>query len=475
MTFSEPHAFDLTNKTQNIHVVGASGVEGTTVLLFLRREGFQNIVGHALCAKESFEKEILQSHGLQEPAQKNELLSRVRAAAVPLHCDTEYLSGVEEADIIFVPQSWELYPENARLASLRERLRNVMQLYVALAPCKTIGVTGSDGKTTTAHLIWHILLSAGKPAWLSGNYRHGPHMLAELSTLDPNGFLVLEISNRHLNFGLPKTPNIAVITNVTQNHLTEYKAFDEYIETKGRILGSGTVAVLNADNPITACYQNKRLANRFLFSKHLEVNGACVRGEEIWMQDECLLSLADMPLAGEHNVENVLAAVTAVKLLGLSSAEIKKGVRTFAAVKERLQSLGFVDERELINDLSGTSMESTRRGVKAFSGRPLAVVLGGSTKGVDYAPLAQTLKEQGVVVCGVESEVADALRTLGVPLSTFNTAREALEDAHKKTPRGGAILVSPAGAFFASRYLPQGLEAVISSLQWRVEKQAQAK
>jgi UDP-N-acetylmuramoylalanine-D-glutamate ligase len=113
-------------------------------------------------------------------------------------------------------------------------------------------------------------------------------------------------------------------------------------------------------------------------------------------------------------------------------------------------------------------MESTRRGLESFAGKSVTVVLGGAAKGVDYAPLAKTIQEQGVQVCGVRSEVTDALVMLDASLEVYETAKDALSAAYKKTPARGVILVSPAGAFFASRYLPEGLPAAISSLQWRV-------
>lgn len=474
MTSLEQPVFSRLHKHTPIHVVGVTGVEGATVASFLLQEGFTNIVGHALCAPEGFEREVLRQHQLTDPKKKQTLLQDVRAWKFPIQFQDTYLQGIEGAEIIFAPQSWELYgEENAPLYALRDRLANIMQLYLELAPCPTIGVTGSDGKTTTTHLITHLLRSAGRRAWLSGNYREGEHLLSRVRSFDPSDVLVLEVSNRHLNFGLTVHPTIGVVTNVTQNHLNEYDGFDAYRQVKERLLGENTTAVLNADNPFTF-HMGDHCVERRLFSRlRSDVNGAFFCGDAFCDGDGTICAREDFRLKGDHNVENALAAITVARVLGLSSEEISQGLKTFGAVPERLELLMEIDGRQVVNDLSATSAESARRGVLAFSGRPLSIVVGGETKGVDYAPLAQTLKEEGVQVFAVKSDVAEALLAEGVSVTVCQDAREAIWRAYENTPREGVLLVSPAGAYFSSRFLPGGLEPIISSLRSSVLREDQ--
>ncbi len=469
MISSEQRVFSKLKKRSAIHVVGMTGIEGAAIVSFLLQEGFHDIVGHAMCDIEAFERELLSHHKLGGD-RKRELLTRVRGWGIEWRFGDDYLRGVEEADVIFAPQSWELHKEtNAGLFSLRSRLMNIMHLYLELAPCMTIGVTGSDGKTTTTHLIAHLLRSAGRKARLSGNYREGEQTLSHIRELDPNGYLVLEVSNRHLNFGLAKHPNIAVVTNVTQNHMTEYESFVEYCDVKERLLGSESIAVLNADNPCTR-HMGDHCKERLLFSRcpDVQATGAFVSKTEIHDADGFICDVSDGGLPGDHNVENVLAAVTVARRLGLSSGEIVAGLKTFRAVPERLEMIAEIDGRFIVNDLAATSMESARRAVEAYAGKPFVLVVGGETKGVDYEPFARTVQRVGAVIVGVKSEVTDTLRALGVPIETYPTVKEAINIAFKKTPRGGTLLLSPAGAFFQSRLMANEeitVESLIAELK----------
>ena len=470
MISSEQRVFPKLKKRSAIHVVGVTGVEGAAVASFLLAEGFKNLVGHAMCEGKDFERELLSHHKLGGADRKRELLDCVRGWGIERRLGDDYLRGIEEADVIFAPQSWELHQQaNAPLFVLRPKLLNIMHLYLDLAPCATIGVTGSDGKTTTTHLIAHLLNSAGRKAWLSGNYREGEQILSRIRELDPDGFLVLEVSNRHLNFGLAKHPDIAVVTNVTQNHMTEYENFVEYCDVKERLLGSESVAVLNADNACTR-HMGDHCKERLLFSRYPDAKavGAFVSKMEIHDVGGFICDVSDICLPGEHNLENALAAITVVRSLGLSGEEISSGLKTFCAVPERLEIVAEINGRTIVNDLAATSMESARRAVEAYAGKPFVLVVGGETKGVDYEPFARTVQRVGAVIVGVQSEVTDVLKALGIPIETHSTVREAVKVAFEKTPRGGTLLLSPAGAFFQSRLMvKEGLSVaeLISSLQ----------
>lgn len=470
MTFSAQPAFRNLKKCSHIHVVGVTGVEGAAVASFLLQEGFHRLVLHAMCEKEDFERELLLNHKMKEAKDREAFLARVRSWKVPIRFGADYLLGVEEADVIFAPQSWELHRQaNAPLFVLRPKLLNIIHLYLELAPCTTIGVTGSDGKTTTTHLITHLLRSAGRFVSLSGNYREGEQVLSHIRDLDPDGFLVLEISNRHLNFGLAKHPDIAVVTNVTQNHMSEYETFVQYCDVKERILGPESVAVLNADNSCTR-HMGDHCKERLLFSHRPDVvaNGAFVSGGEIHDVDGFICDVADVCIPGEHNLENALAAITVARRVGLSSDEVSRGLKTFCAVPERLELVAEIGGKKIVNDLAATSMESTRRAIEMYAGQPCVVVIGGETKGVDYEPFARTVERVRPVLVGVKSEVTDVLQKLGVEFDVYPTVREAVKAAFEKTPPGGTLLLSPAGAFLQSRVMvKEGLtvEGLIAELR----------
>ena len=224
-------------RDEPVHVVGAGSVEGAHLLLFFLDHGFTNLVGHDFSEPGEFARAFNRVHVGWPKPERQAMLDRLRAG-VDLRYRDRYLEGVEGADAIAVTQGWYLYPSNQRLADspdLHERFFSLVQLYLALAPGTVVGVTGSQGKSTTSRLLRDMLVEAGREVIFAGNDRHSRQALGELEAATPDTILLLEISNRHLKT-LDRSPNVAVVTNVYPNHLDEHGGWDGYVEAKSRLV-----------------------------------------------------------------------------------------------------------------------------------------------------------------------------------------------------------------------------------------------
>src|SRR5882672_7853668 len=252
---------------------------------------------------------------------------------------------------------------------------------------RMIGITGSNGKTTTTSLIAHILKDAGVPTILAGNI--GTPLISQVERTSDKTITVAELSSFQLELIDTFRADISVFLNLTPDHLDRHHTLEAYGAAKARIFKNQTKsdsAVLNADDPATRPYAPTK-PQVFWFSRKQRVaQGALVRENEIVFRqdgkDETILTLQDIPLAGGHNVENVLAAVAAARLAGAPAAEIATGVRSFAGVEHRLEFVAEIGGGRYYNDSKATNVDAALKALDAFPGRIL-IILGGKDKGRD--------------------------------------------------------------------------------------------
>src|SRR5713226_1810513 len=261
---------------------------------------------------------------------------------------------------------------------------------------RLIGITGSNGKTTTTSLIEHILKNAGFSTILAGNI--GTALISRVEQTNDDTVTVAELSSFQLELIETFRPNISVFLNLTPDHLDRHHTFEEYGAAKARIFRNQTEAdsaVLNADDPATTPLAPVKPRVYWFSRKHRFAQGAFVREDEIVFrhdgEEEVVLHLKEIPLAGAHNVENVLAAVVATRLAGAEPAAIAKGVRSFAGVEHRLEFVAEIGGVRYYNDSKATNVDATLKALDAFPGRIL-IVLGGKDKGSDYTLLRRPLR-----------------------------------------------------------------------------------
>jgi len=319
---------------------------------------------------------------------------------------------------------------------------------------RLVAITGSNGKTTTTALTGHILESAGIPTLVGGNIGTPLISLAELSS--DSAVTVAEVSSFQLEAIDAFHPEVGVLLNITPDHLDRHAGFDDYVKAKARLFenqGEHDAAVLNADDPTAA-----RLAPSgpqvFWTSRAKRVAaGAYLRDDQVVFRREgsetVLLRREDIPLRGEHNVENVLAASAAAFLAGAAAGRIAAAVRSFAGVEHRLEFVAEIGGVSFYNDSKATNVDATLKAVDAFAGN-LLLILGGKDKGSDYTVLREPLRQRvrQVLLIGAATDKIAAQLGDVVPQERAGTLQRAVRTAFEQARPGDVVLLAPACASF---------------------------
>jgi UDP-N-acetylmuramoylalanine--D-glutamate ligase len=319
---------------------------------------------------------------------------------------------------------------------------------------KLIGITGSNGKTTTTTLVHHILASAGVEAMLAGNV--GTPLISRVESMNARSVAVVELSSFQLELIERFRPDIGVMLNLTPDHLDRHKTMEAYAGAKARIFENQTeldAAVLNQDDVPTVGYAPKK-PQLFWFSRKQPVQqGAYLKGEDIVVMrkggEDFVMKAKEIPLAGAHNVENVLAAVLAARLAGAEAAVIGKAVKTFAGVEHRLEFVTEIEGVKYYNDSKATNVDATLKALDAFPGRVL-IILGGKDKGSDYTVLQKPLREKAILalLIGAASDKIESQIAGSVALERAETVERAVEIASQAAQAGDVVVLAPACASF---------------------------
>jgi UDP-N-acetylmuramoylalanine--D-glutamate ligase len=317
-----------------------------------------------------------------------------------------------------------------------------------------VAITGSNGKTTTTSLVEHILKTSGVPTILAGNI--GTPLISCVDRTGKSTVTVVELSSFQLELVEKFRPDVSVFLNLTPDHLDRHHTLDSYGAAKARIFENQTekdAAVLNADDPAVARYAPRRPRLYWFSRKRRPAQGAFVRGEDlVFEQDgqaEVVLKRREIPLAGDHNLENVLAAVAATRLAGADSAAIAEGVRSFAGVEHRLEFVAEFGGVRYFNDSKATNVDATWKALDAFPGRIL-VILGGKDKGSDYTVLQKPLREKAILalLIGAAADKIEKQIAGSVAIERAGTLERAVEMASQAARPGDVVLLAPACSSF---------------------------
>ncbi len=316
---------------------------------------------------------------------------------------------------------------------------------------RNIGVTGTNGKTTTTALVGHILQESGIACQVGGNIGTPPTAMIERSR--PGQWNVLELSSFQLETIQEFHASIAACLNVTQNHLDRHHTFDNYMNAKARLLETqrdDDLAVLNADDPVTVGFAHHTPAKTTWFSGTHHVSGAWLNGSVIHLEDAALLDVRDLRLRGRHNYENVMAAALIAQRAGVGLPEIARAAVSFAPVEHRLELVREINGVAYYNDSKATSVDATLKAIDAFAGG-LWIILGGKDKNSDYTLLRGPLraKARAALLIGAAAEkIAAQLGNETAPLIASGTLASAVEEAHRSAQPGDTVLLAPACASF---------------------------
>ncbi len=358
----------------------------------------------------------------------------------------------ENCDLIALSPDvpWDLAPlEAARARGVK--VTGEVELASPFLKGKKIGITGSNGKTTTTSLTGHILREAGVPVQVGGNI--GTPVTAMLDSSRDDGWSVLELSSFQLESIEEFCAHIALGLNVTQNHLDRHHTFERYADAKARLFETQRVddfAVLNADDPVCVSYAMRTVAVVQWFSSRRKVTpGASLCNGKLVLDGKLLMEESEIPIRGRHNVENVLAASIAAARAGVSHAAIASAVRTFRAVEHRLEFVRKVSGIDFYNDSKATSVDATMKALNAFPGG-LWVILGGKDKGLDYTALRDPLaaKAHAALLIGAAAGKIREQLNGAVPLIDAGTLDAAIAYGFEHGRPGDTVLLAPACASF---------------------------
>ncbi|HYL63739.1 MAG TPA: UDP-N-acetylmuramoyl-L-alanine--D-glutamate ligase [Candidatus Methylomirabilis sp.] len=343
---------------------------------------------------------------------------------------------------------------------------------------RMIGITGSNGKTTTTSLVAHILKTAGMKTVLAGNI--GTPLIGCVEQTDRDTWTVVELSSFQLELIETFRPDVSVFLNLTPDHLDRHRTMEAYGAAKARMFENQTstdAAVLNADDEAIAPYAPSAPRVYWFSRKKSVAQGAFVHGQEIVFRqgdaDQTILALEDIPLAGAHNVENVLAAVAATRLAGASADVIARGVRSFAGVEHRLEFIAEIAGVRYYNDSKATNVDATLKALDAFPGRIL-IILGGKDKGSDYTVLQKPLREKAILalLIGAAAEKIEKQIKGSVALERAGTLEHAIETASHAARPGDVVLLAPACASFDQFQNYEHRGRVFKELVKQLERQA---
>ena len=355
-----------------------------------------------------------------------------------------------------LPTRAELQKEADRGAIVTTEVEMLMEI----CPCKIVGVTGSDGKTTTTSLINAILKKAGYKTFLGGNI--GTPLFTKLPEMEPNDIVVLELSSFQL-MNMHISPDIAVITNITPNHLNIHKDYQEYIDAKKCIFKNQNekgILILNYDNDITRECAKEANGNVVFFSSKVKLdNGFIVDGNII---KECndkvrkhILNTDEVILRGNHNFQNIATALAATKTLVDTDIAVQ-AIKEFKPVEHRIEFVKEINGVKWYNDSASSSPTRTISGINAFK-ENIILIAGGYDKNLEYEPLAKPVvdKVSTLILIGQTAEkIYDVVKNESekenkkVNIYMCDTLEQTIEIAKKSAKKGDVVLFSPASASF---------------------------
>jgi UDP-N-acetylmuramoylalanine--D-glutamate ligase len=427
-------------KGKKVLVVGL-GKSGLAAALFLRRRGAQVTVSDVRSA-EALAKDIpaLLEEGINVEAGGHGLLTFRRQ------------------DLIVVSPGVPLdTPELVQVRNFGLPIIGELELAARFLKGRTLAITGSNGKTTTTTLVGEILKEAGLPTLVGGNIGVPVVSLIDESTDDT--WLVLEVSSFQLESTREFHPAIAVILNITPDHLDRHGTFENYALAKERIFAEQTAAdclVLNADNARAAEASTRSAARVYWFSTEQPVEqGAWVANGQVHFREhqggvaEEVLPIEAIPLKGSHNVENVLAAVCAARLAGAPVEAVRRAIENFKAVEHRLEFVCTINGVDFYNDSKATNVDATEKAIAAFPGG-IHLILGGKDKNSDYTLLSPLLRERVKAVYTIGSAAAKIESHLRgvVPIHSCQTLDRSVKAAVQAARPGDTVLLAPACSSF---------------------------
>ena len=389
------------------------------------------------------------------------IINKINAYEFKYSFGKNCLENLKGFNIIFrspscLPTKSELQEEANRGAIVTTEVEMLMEM----CPCKIIGVTGSDGKTTTTSMINAILQKAGYNTFLGGNI--GTPLFTRLPEIKPDDIVVLELSSFQL-MNMHVSPDIAVVTNITPNHLNIHKDYEEYIEAKKSIFkyqDENGILILNYDNDITRSCSKDANGKVIFFSSKEKLDNGFIVDENVVKECEDkvrkhILNTDEVILRGNHNFQNIATALAATKTLVDTDVAVQ-AIKEFKPVEHRIEFIREIDGVKWYNDSASSSPTRTLSGINAFK-ENIILIAGGYDKNLDYGPLAKPVvdKVSALILIGQTAEkIFDAVKgeadkqNKKIDIYMCDSLEQTIDIAKKSAKKGDVVLFSPASASF---------------------------
>ena len=421
-------------------VILGGGESGVGAAILAKQKGYDVFVSDESSLKENYRTEL---HNAGIAFEEGKL-------------DEEKILGADE-----VMKSPGIPEKNEIVKMLRKKgvpiISEIELAYRFKGTSKIVAITGSNGKTTTTALTFHICKEAGLDAALVGNIGYSfARQIAE----DPKALYVAEISSFQLDDIKTFRPDIAILTNITEDHLDRYDYnFENYIRSKFRITENqqpNDYFIYCADDEVTMKYLNgfNIQAKQLPISMKRELpNGAFIKDGDMYIrtgQDFVSMSVFDFALKGKHNQYNTMAACIAVTTLDIRKDKIREAVRNFQSLEHRMEPVATIRGVEFINDSKATNVNSTWYALETMT-KPIVLILGGVDKGNDYSLIADLVKEKvkAIICLGADNrKIHEAFGNMISPIVNTGSAFEAVHAAFHFASKGDVVLLSPACASF---------------------------
>ena len=365
-------------------------------------------------------------------------------------------SEICDFDFEFVVKSPGIPPRDEVVKKLGEKYEIIsdIELSFRLFPkAEIIATTGTNGKTSTTSMISHILNESGRKAISVGNIGEG--ILWQMYE-NPSAIFSCELSSFQLHDVSTYKPHIACITNITEDHIDWHGSFDDYINSKLNICrrkDSDDFLVINHDDPILQAHKDDFLAKVYEFSSKEEVDrGAYLKGSSIFFKDQGknikLTDVDDLSIIGRHNYENLMCAILASFIYGVSIEDIIKASKSFKSIEHRLEFVGDIRGVKVYNDSKGTNVDSSIKAIESFD-KPMVIIAGGYDKNIDYSPYVKEFKKHGklmVIIGQTTDKLVNLCQKYKVNYKKAKDMEEAVKISFDNLDKGDIFLLSPASA-----------------------------
>ena len=390
-----------------------------------------------------------------------EIIDKITNYAMEMSLGKNYLSKLNNFDLILrSPSCLPTVPELEKEANRGAIVTTEVELLMKMCPCQVIGVTGSDGKTTTTTLIYEILKNAGYNCYVGGNI--GTPLFTKLNQILPDDKVVLELSSFQL-MGMEISPDISVITNITPNHLNVHKDYEEYIDAKKNIFkyqNRDGILIANYDNEITKTSAAEAKGKVIYFSKTKKLDNGYIIDEDVIK--ECddklrkhIINTKELTIKGTHNYENICCALAATRtLVDLQNA--LETIKKFPGVEHRIEFVKEINGVKWYNDSASSTPSRTISGLNAFD-EEIVLIAGGADKNLDYTPIAKPIldKVKTLILMGQTSgKIFDAVKeeeekeNKEINIYMVNSLSQAVILAKRYAEPNQVVLFSPASTSF---------------------------